>query len=35
MVEMATKTIKIGQNQAKTEDIGQKSPGSKVQNAQS
>ena len=31
IVEIATKTIKIGQNQAKTDEIGQKSP----ENAQS
>ena len=31
MAEIATKTIKIGQNQAKTDEIGQKSP----ENAQS
>ena len=33
MVEIATKTIKIGQNQARTDEIGQKSPGNEVQNA--
>ena len=35
IVEIATKTIKIGQNQAKTDEIGQKSPGNELQNAQS
>ena len=35
MVEIATKTIKIGQKQAKTDEIGQKSPGNELQNAQS
>ena len=35
MVEIATKTIKIGQNQPKTDKIGQKSPGNEVQNTQS
>ena len=34
MVEIATKTIKLGKNQAKTDKIGQKSPGNEVQNAQ-
>ena len=35
MVEIATKLIKIEQNQAKTDEIGQKSPGNDVQNTQS
>ena len=35
MVEIANKTIKIWQNRAKTDEIGQKSPGNEVQNAQS
>ena len=34
MVEIATKTIKIGRNQARTDEIGQKSPGNDVQNDQ-
>ena len=35
MVEIATKTTKIGQNQAKMDEIWQKSPGNEVQNPQS
>ena len=35
MAEIATKTIKIGQNKAKRDEIGQKSPANEVQNAQS
>ena len=33
MVEVATKTIKIEQNQAKTDKIGQKGPENEVQNS--
>ena len=35
MVEIATKLTKIAQNQAKTDEIGQKSPENEVQNTQS
>ena len=33
MVEIASKTIKIRENQVKTEEIGEKSPRNEVQNA--